>query len=44
MADEAVTACEKAATLAAADPNGANWKECLAGQLDAVRKIRVAIP
>lgn len=44
MADEAVMACEKAASLAAADPNGANWKGYLAGQLDAAHKIRAAIP
>lgn len=44
MADEAIAACEKAATLAAADPNGVNWKSYLDGQLEAVRKIRAAIP
>ncbi|HTN97883.1 MAG TPA: caspase family protein [Nordella sp.] len=44
MAGEAVAACEKAVSLAAADPNGATWQSYLAGQLDAVRKIRAAIP
>lgn len=44
MADEAIAACETAARLAAADPNGANWKSYLDGQLDAVRKIKAAIP
>lgn len=44
MADEAVAACETAARLAAAEPDGANWKSYLDGQLEAVRKIRAAIP
>ncbi len=44
MADEAIASCEKAVTLAATDPNGVNWKAYLDGQLEAVRKIRAAIP
>jgi uncharacterized caspase-like protein len=44
MADEAIASCEKAVTLAATDPNGANWKTYLDGQLEAVRKIKSGIP
>jgi uncharacterized caspase-like protein len=44
MADEAIASCEMAAQLASADPNGANWKSYIDGQLEAVRKIRAAIP
>lgn len=44
MADEAIASCETAVRLAGADPNGANWKDYLDGQLNAARKIRAAIP